>query len=131
VVVSLLVGTVIAVLASLRPALRATRVEPIGALREGAQPPPSRLARYGLLTSLGVIAVAVALLGYGVFASGLATGVRMLSLGSGSILLFVVVTLVPPRLVRPLVTVLGAPGARIGGTAGRLASDNARRNPSR
>jgi putative ABC transport system permease protein len=131
VVVSLLVGSVIALLASLRPALRATRVEPIAAVREGATLPPSRLARYGLLTSLGVIGVAVAMLAYGVFATGLATGVRMLSLGAGSILLFIGVTLVAPRLVRPLVTVLGAPGARIGGSAGRLASDNARRNPSR
>ena len=124
-------ATTIALLASLRPALRATRVEPIAAVREGATLPPSRLARYGLLTSLGVIAVAVALLGYGVFVNGLATGVRMLALGSGSILLFIGVTLVAPRFVRPLVTVLGAPGARIGGSAGRLASDNARRNPSR
>ena len=33
--------------------------------------------------------------------------------------------------MRPLAAVLGAPGARIGGSAGGLASDNARRNPSR
>jgi putative ABC transport system permease protein len=131
VVVSLVVGTVIAVLASLRPALRATRVEPIAAVREGAALPPSRLARYGIVTSLAVIAIAVALLVYGVFAHGLATGVRMLALGGGSVLLFIGVTLVAPRLVRPLVAVLGAPGARIGGAAGRLARDNAARNPSR
>jgi ABC-type antimicrobial peptide transport system permease subunit len=36
-----------------------------------------------------------------------------------------------PRLVPPLVRVLGAPGARIGGTAGSLAQRNAARNPGR
>jgi putative ABC transport system permease protein len=131
VVVSILVGTVIALLASLRPALRATRVEPIAAVREGATLPPSRLARYGLPMSLGVIGLAVAILGYGVFADGLATATRMLALGLGSVLLFIGVTLVAPRLVRPLAAVLGAPGARIGGVAGRLAQENAMRNPSR
>jgi len=131
VVISLLVGSLIALLASLRPALRATRVEPIAAVREGATLPASRLARYGLVTSLGVIALAVVILGYGVFTNGLAIGVRMLALGFGSILLFIGVTLVAPRLMRPLVAVLGAPGARIAGTAGELARDNARRNPTR
>jgi putative ABC transport system permease protein len=131
VVVSITVGTVIALVASLRPALRATHVEPIAAVREGATLPASRLSRYGLVTSLGVVALAVVLLGYGVFAHGLATGARMLSLGGGSVLLFIGVALIAPRLVRPLVAVLGAPGASIGGAAGELARNNARRNPSR
>ena len=48
VVVSLGVGTLISLLASLRPAVRATRVEPIAAVREGAVMPASRFARYAL-----------------------------------------------------------------------------------
>jgi ABC-type antimicrobial peptide transport system permease subunit len=55
----------------------------------------------------------------------------MLALGLGSVLLFIGVTLIAPRVVRPLVGVLGAPGARLAGAAGTLARDNARRNPSR
>jgi putative ABC transport system permease protein len=47
IVVSLLVGTVITLLAALRPALRATRVPAIAAVREGAMLPPSRFARFG------------------------------------------------------------------------------------
>src|SRR3954468_11026319 len=42
VVVSLLVGVVITLIASLRPAMRATRVPPIAAVREGSVLPPSR-----------------------------------------------------------------------------------------
>ena len=131
VIVSLLLGTVITLLASIRPALRATRVPPISAVREGAVLPPSRLARFGLPFALAVMAAGIALLVYGVFASGLATATRLLSLGVGVLLLFLGVTFLAPRLVRPLAAVVGWPGSRIGGAAGRLARDNATRNPGR
>ena len=47
VVICLVTGTLVTILAGLVPALRATRVPPISAVREGALPPPSRLARLG------------------------------------------------------------------------------------
>ena len=47
IIVSLLVGIIITMIAALRPALRATRVPPIAAAREGALLPPSRWAEYG------------------------------------------------------------------------------------
>ena len=47
IIVSLAVGIVITMLAALRPALRATRVPPIAAAREGALLPPSRLGAFG------------------------------------------------------------------------------------
>jgi putative ABC transport system permease protein len=131
IVVSLLVGTGIAALASLRPALRATRVPPIAAVREGAVLPASRFARLALPVALAVIAVAVALLALGLFASGLGTVERLLAVAVGALLLFVGVALVAPRFVRPLAALLGWPGARLGGLAGELARDNATRNPSR
>ena len=74
VVVSLLVGTIVTLLASLRPARRATRVPPIAAVREGSVLPVSRFARYGPVTSLVVLAVAIVLVSLGSLASGLATG---------------------------------------------------------
>ncbi|HEV7556543.1 MAG TPA: ABC transporter permease, partial [Kofleriaceae bacterium] len=46
IVVALLVGTIVTLIASVRPALRATRVQPIAAVREGAVLPASRLARF-------------------------------------------------------------------------------------
>ena len=131
ILVSLLVGTGIAVIASLRPALRATRVPPIAAVREGAVLPTSRFARLGLPVALGVIAIAVALTAVGVFASGLGTVPRLLAVAVGTLLLFLGVALVAPGFVRPLAALLGWPGARVGGVAGELARDNAMRNPSR
>jgi putative ABC transport system permease protein len=131
IVVSLAVGTLIALLASLRPALRATRIEPIAAVREGAVMPTSRFARYALPASAALIAVAVALFSYGVFAHGLDTKVRLVALVAGVLLLFVAVAMVASRIVRPLAFLLGAPGARFGGSAGSLARQNAVRNPAR
>jgi putative ABC transport system permease protein len=131
ILISLAAGTLIAVLASLRPALRATRIEPIAAVREGAVMPRSRLTRYALPTSAAIGAAAVALFSYGVFAHGLETKVRLLALALGVLLLFVAVAMVASRVVRPLAFLLGAPGARLGGTAGTLARQNAARNPAR
>jgi putative ABC transport system permease protein len=131
ILISLAAGTLIALLASLRPALRATRIEPIAAVREGAVLPGSRFARYALPTSATIGAAAVALFSYGVFAHGLETKVRLLALAAGVLLLFVAVTMVASRVVRPLAFLLGTPGARLAGTAGRLARQNAARNPAR
>ena len=131
IVVSLGVGVLIAVLASLRPAFRATRIEPIAAVREGAVMPPSRFARYAVPASAAIAVVAVALFAYGLFTDGLDIKVRILSLVAGVLLLFVAVAMVASRVVRPLAFVLGAPGARFGGSAGKLARENAVRNPAR
>ena len=46
IVVALLVGILVTLVASLRPAIRATRVPPIAAVREGATLPESRFARF-------------------------------------------------------------------------------------
>jgi putative ABC transport system permease protein len=131
IVVSLGVGVLIAVLASLRPAFRATRIEPIAAVREGAVMPASRFARYAVAGSAVIVVVAVGLFSYGLFTDGLDIKVRIVSLVAGVLLLFVAVAMVASRVVRPLAFVLGAPGARFGGSAGKLARENAVRNPAR
>jgi putative ABC transport system permease protein len=131
VIVSLTVGIVVTLLASLRPAIRATRVPPIAAVREGAALPVTRLSRFGPIASIVTLAAGILLLLYGIFGSGLATASRLLALGFGTLLLFMGVSLNAKRAVKPLAAVLGWPGARFGGTAGALARENAMRNPSR
>jgi putative ABC transport system permease protein len=131
IVVSLLVGILVTLLASLRPAIRATRVPPIAAVREGATLPESRFARFRTPGSLLLTGLGFAALAYGLFGSGLGTTQILVWMGLGALLIFIGVSLFAARLVRPLVAALGAPAARIGGTAGRLARDNARRNPQR
>jgi putative ABC transport system permease protein len=131
VVVSLLVGTLVTLFASIRPARRATRVPPIAAVREGSVLPPSRWAKYGTVTSLVVLAIAIAMVSLGALGSGIATGPRLLLLGLGVLLLFFGVSMNAPKVVRPLAAVLGAPARSIGGAPGILARDNATRNPAR
>ena len=131
IIVSLTVGIVVTLLASLRPAIKATRVPPIAAVREGAALPVTRLSRFGPIASLVTLALGILLLVYGIFASGLPTASRLLALGFGTLILFVGVSLNAKRAVRQLARVLGWPGARFGGTAGTLARENAMRNPSR
>jgi putative ABC transport system permease protein len=131
VVVSLIVGTVVTLVASIRPARRATRVPPIAAVREGSVLPVSRFAKYGPVTALLILAVSVAMVSLGTLASGIPTGPRLLMLGVGVLLLFFGVSMNAARVVRPLAAVLGAPARSIGGAPGVLARDNATRNPSR
>ena len=131
VVVSLAVGIIVTLVASLRPALRATRVPPIAAVREGATLPESRFARFRLPASALLTALGFGGLLWGLFAPGLGTaGVLVFMLG-GALLVFFGIALLSVRLVTPLATLLGWPATRIGGTAGTLARENAQRNPQR
>jgi putative ABC transport system permease protein len=130
-IVSLLVGVAMTMIATLAPALRATRVPPIAAVREGAIVPHSRLAGAAPAISIATIVAAVGALALASLADGLSTGATLLALGVGCLALFLGVALVAPRLVRPLAAVLGAPAARLAGAAGALARANAIRNPSR
>jgi putative ABC transport system permease protein len=131
IVVSLLVGVAITVLAALRPAIRATHVPPIAAVREGALLPPSRFARFGTPVAALTIVAALALMLLGLFVGGLSTTQRLLAIGVGAAGMFVGVAMLAKVLVPPLASVLGWPATRIGGTAGRLARGNAMRNPAR
>jgi putative ABC transport system permease protein len=131
IVVALLVGILVTVGASLRPAFRATRVPPIAAVREGATLPPGRFHRFRGIASATTAAIGFALVAYGLFKHGLGTSQVLLSMGVGALLVFVGVALFSSRLVVPLATAIGWPATRIGGVAGFLARDNAQRNPQR
>jgi putative ABC transport system permease protein len=131
VVVSLLLGTIITLVASVVPAIRATRVPAISAVREGAAVPCGRLSRRTTAVAVSTVAAAAGALVYGTLGGGIEPGVRIALLGFGVLSLFVGMGLLAPRLVRPLVSVLGLPAARLGGVAGGLARQNALRNPAR
>jgi putative ABC transport system permease protein len=131
VIVALLAGILVTLIASLRPAIRATRVPPVAAVREGATLPPGRFARLRGAGALLMVAVGFGALAYGLFVDSLDTTEILIWMGVGTLLVFLGVALFSSRLVRPLAHVLGWPATRIGGAAGSLARDNARRNPQR
>jgi putative ABC transport system permease protein len=131
VVVCLLAGVLITLVAGLFPALRATRVPPIAAVREGATLPTSRLARYTPQIAAAAIALGAGVISIGLFASGLGATEMLALLASGCLFLFVGVAMISTALVKPLASVLGWPGQRMAGTPGRLARENSLRNPGR
>jgi len=131
VLVCLLVGVVVTVAAGIIPAVRATRVPPVAVLREGATLPKSRLSPTTPFLAIGAIAAGFGALVWGMFSQGGSTALHVLGAGVGTVAMFVGVALIAPRLVRPIAWAVGAPSAWLGGAPGRLARDNATRNPGR
>ena len=131
IVISLAAGILVTLVASLRPALRATRVPPIAAVREGATLPVGRFHRYRTLGSALTTALGFAALAYGLFKPGLGTTGVLVAMGIGALLIFIGVAMLSERFIRPLAWALGWPATRVGGAAGALARDNSRRNPQR
>ena len=131
VIVALLVGIGVTLIASLVPALRATRVSPMAALREAELPEarrrgPALAALAALLVVGGVVATCIGLFG-GIEDSGSAAGL----MGGGAVAVLLGVSIFSPRLVKPLASVAGWPLERLRGLAGRLARENALRKPGR
>jgi putative ABC transport system permease protein len=131
VIVALLVGVVVTLIASLRPALRATRVPPIAAVREGAALPPGRFARWRPVASGALALIGFALIVFALFGSGLSTTAILVSMGVGALCVFLGVAFFSSQLVVPLAHVLGGPAAKIAGAPGVLARENSMRNPQR
>ena len=123
-VLAVAVGVAATVLAGVLPAVRASRVAPLAALRELAAE-PERISR--VRSVLGFLLIAG---GAGAVIAGAAgRGQGPAIAGAvGTLAGFVVLG---PVAVRPAATVLGAPIAALRGVGGRLARDNALRNPRR
>jgi putative ABC transport system permease protein len=126
VIVSLVLGTVVTVIAAVSPARRAARVAPMEALNETSAPPTASLRRRSITGGL-VTAAGVGLLGLGLFGSPSNAG---LVVGAGAALTFVGVAVLSPLFTRPLAGFIGRP-FRGRGIAGRLGRENAMRNPRR
>jgi putative ABC transport system permease protein len=105
VIVSMAVGVLVTLAAGLFPAIRATRVPPIAAVREGATLPRSRITRFVPWIAGLVVVGALLLLGRGMFVDDLGTADRLLSLAAGVLLLFIGIALVSSRVVRPVAVV--------------------------
>jgi putative ABC transport system permease protein len=131
VVIALAAGILVTLVASLRPAFRATRVAPISAVREGATLPRSRFAFLRLPASILLTLLGFGALTWALFGPDMGTTALLLWLGLGALMIFLGVALLAERLVEPLARVLGWPLAKIGGVAGALARGNSQRNTQR
>jgi putative ABC transport system permease protein len=124
VAVTYLVGVLVTVLSALVPAVKASRVPPVAAMRDVAR--PDRSLRGLTVTGLLLVAPGVAAIGWALTGIGSAT---LPVLGLGVALAFLGVALLSPLLARPIAGAIGA--ALAWGMAGRLGHRNAQRNPRR
>ena len=131
VILAFVIGIVVTVLAAFVPSIRATRVSPILAVREGAELPRGRFSRFTPYIALVMLAIALLLLARGALTDELGIGSRLISIAIGVLLLFVGVAMISSKLVRPLAAVIGTPGERLAGVSGFLARRNTLRNPGR
>jgi putative ABC transport system permease protein len=131
VIVSLIVGVGVTLVAAIAPAIRATRVTPMAALREAELEDTKPRGRIALAIAIGVGVLGLALMLIGLFGDIEDSGTAAALLGGGAALMLFGVSLFSPRLVRPLASITGWPVERLRGLTGRLARENAMRKPGR
>ena len=127
VVWSYVVGVGVTAVAALLPARRASRIAPIAALRDDVALPESTMRRRVLVGTVLVL-VGAALIGLSLTGDGNAA---LLGIGGGIVLVLIGVFLMSAFLGRPVLHLFGAIYRRLFGTVGRLAAQNALRNPRR
>jgi putative ABC transport system permease protein len=124
VVISLVLGLVVTVAAAAVPAIRASRVPPVAAMRDDFVLPASSLRRRTRIGAV-LLAAGVVLLGFGV------SGGSAAEIGIGALAMFRGVVSLSPVLSRPIVGGIGQLLPWLWGLPGRLARENALRNPRR
>ncbi|MFF5259604.1 ABC transporter permease [Actinomadura viridis] len=124
---SYVVGIGVTVMSAYFPARRAAKIPPVAAMRDDVALPRRsmriRLALGTLLTLIGAGLIALGLVGD--------AGNPAVPVGAGAFAVFLGVAMLAPVISVPVVRVLGAPAARLMGAPGRLARQNALRNPRR
>ena len=132
IIACLLTGTIVTVLGALGPALRATRVAPVEALRDAAIPAQrSRFARAVPYLAVVLVLAGGALVAAGLLSDGGDATTKLAGAAAGAVILILGVAMISPRFIRPVARVLGAPLERMTALVGRLARENATRNPGR
>jgi putative ABC transport system permease protein len=127
IVVSTVVGIVITVISAVIPARRAARISPMEALRE------STPQTYRASTRRKIIGSLLTLLGVGILFVGLFVEVsqEVAWVGAGAMVIFFGVSTLAPVFSRTLAIAIGTPMRQIFKMPGRLAQQNAARNPKR
>lgn len=128
VAIALAIGLVVTLVAAVTPALRATRVPPLAALRDVA------IDRSGASKPRVVLGIAALLFGaLNLSAAWTRDGDTdaIPTVGLGALLVIVGAIVIGPVLASPSVRTLGAALPRLKGVTGKLATENAARSPKR
>ncbi|MEV0844024.1 ABC transporter permease [Actinocatenispora sera] len=127
-------GLLVTLAAALLPAISATRIAPIAALRAPAENPSRNRTVVRIVAAALLAAVGGALTVLGVTATPAGTDENtsgMLLVVGGGLIVFLGLIVLAPLYLAPVIAVVGYLPGRLLGPATRLAGRNARRNPGR
>ena len=121
------VGILVTMVAAFVPARRAAKVPPVAAMRDDLVVQEKGMGRRLLLGSIAMV------VGIALAAAGLtgAPGTDAIWIGAGAVIWVITTAVLAPVLGKPVLLACRAVFGRVFGTAGRLAGENALRNPRR
>lgn len=126
--ISLVIGLVVTLVAALVPAIRATRVPPLAALRDVAI---DRSGASRLRTGFGIVVLAFGAFNLSAAWTSDGDTDAIPTVGLGAVLLILGAIVIGPVLASPSVRLLGAGLPKLKGITGKLATENAARSPKR
>jgi putative ABC transport system permease protein len=124
-VVAIIVGVGVTVISAILPARRAVRIPAVAALVDHSEDGEESLRRWRVLGGAGAATAGVIAIVAGL------TGPTIALVGLGAAAVFIAAAMLVPIVARPLSSALGRPLSSALGTSGRLARENAMRNPRR
>lgn len=132
VVLAMVVGIVVTLIAAISPARRAARIPPIAGIRGGYRFGSGEGTRRTII-AIVLAALGVAGMGYGLFGGSDNTGLLLMVLGAGAVLVFVAVSMFAPLFSSPSASALGLPLEHLPKRqiTGHMARENAARNNKR
>src|SRR5215831_18067051 len=123
-----LAGIAVTLVAAMSPARKAAKVPPVAAMQDAVAGSTGYGSKERVMVGSAILAAGTAALITGLFTN---VGSRMLLVGTGIVLVFFAVTVLGRTVSLPLSRAVGSPLPRLRGVTGKLARQNAMRNPKR
>ena len=123
-----LAGLAVTMIAAVSPARKAAKVAPVAAMQDVTVGSTGYGSKERVMVGTAILALGVAALFTGLFTN---VSSRVLVVGAGALLVFFGVSVLGRTVSLPLSRAVGAPLPRLRGVTGKLARQNAMRNPKR
>jgi putative ABC transport system permease protein len=123
-----LAGLAVTMVAAVSPARKAAKVPPVAAMQDMTVGSTGYGSKERVMVGSAILVLGVAALFTGLFTN---VASRVLVVGAGALLVFFGVSVLGRTLSLPLSRTVGAPLPRLRGVTGKLARQNAMRNPKR
>jgi putative ABC transport system permease protein len=123
-----LAGLAVTIVAAVSPARKAAKVTPVAAMQDVTAGSTGYGSKERVMVGMAILILGVAALFTGLFTN---VASRVLVVGAGALLVFFGVSVLGRTVSLPLSRAVGAPLPRLRGVTGKLARQNAMRNPKR